>query len=524
MKQSNRNVRFFFEAAVHEEPDQMFLIWAEDGRSWTYQEADLEVNRAANAWLTLGVQPGDRVSFLLPNCPEFIFAWLGLAKIGGVLVAINTSFRVAEAEYLVRDSGSRILLTCDEFAEVSVGLEAALPDLQVLSIDASEGEMAWSTQTTDQASSLGNSQPEEKAIVSLIYTSGTTGRPKGVMQTHRNFVLTGEAFPSWTDMRRGDRVYACLPLFHINSQAYSTMSVIAVRGTLILARRFSASRFWPHIVQHRATLFNFIGAMTTILSKVEVTPEIQENQVRVAYGAPALKPEVREALEEAFGLQIISGFGMSETTFGLIEPLGLPRRAASMGLPRQHPDPDFPRTLAKVVDDEGNEVSDGSPGELALKNAAMMLGYFRDAERTEESLKDGWLYTGDTVWRDADGYYYYVDRKKDIIRRRGENVSSVEVEQTIERMPNVVEAAVVGVPSELTDEDLLAFVVKKKDALSLTAEEVLKWCEENLAYFKVPRYVEFIDMLPKTPTAKTQKAVLRERAPGQTRFDREAGE
>ena len=518
---TTRDFRTFFEAAVREVPDDPFLIWAETDRTWSYAEADEEINRAASAWLSLGVKSGDRVSFLLPNCPEFLFAWLGLAKIGGVLVAINTSFRHEEASYLITDSASRILLSCEEFRQLTDELESSINSIEVVSIDGPGGPRSWQDLLANQSAELSHPYPDEDSLISLIYTSGTTGRPKGVMQTHRNFVLTGEAYPTWMHMERGDRIYACLPLFHINSQAYSTMASIACRGAIILSRRFSASRFWPQVVRHHATVFNFIGAMTAILSKVEVTPEIRANKVRVAYGVPALKPATRRQLEEAFGLEIISGFGMSETTFGLVEPLDQPRRDSSMGVPRHHPDPGIPRTEAQIVDDEGNPVPDGVKGELLLKNDAMMVGYFADPERTAEAVKDGWLHTGDTAWRDSEGFFYYVDRKKDIIRRRGENVSSVEVEQVIERIPAVVEAAVVGVPSEMTDEELLAYVVRREGMNKVSPEEIVSWCETNLAYFKVPRYIEFVDSLPKTPTSKIQKAVLRGREPGSSRFDRE---
>lgn len=516
---SNRNFRSFFEAAVAEVPSDPYLIWAETDEVWTYERANAEINKAANVWLGLGIKPGDRVAFMMQNSPEFFFAWLGLAKIGAVLVAINTSFKEEEARYLVEDSSSAALFVGPEYQGLAEQLGSVSSLRTVISVDGGIGK-SWAELVAGQSEVLDHPFPDEDSLISLIYTSGTTGKPKGVMQTHRNFILTGESYPSWMDMRRGDRIYACLPLFHINSQAYSTMASIAVRGAIILARRFSASRFWSHVVKHEATVFNFIGAMTAILSKAEVTEEIKRNKVRVAYGVPALAPELRERLEADFGLTIISGFGMSETTFGLVEPLDQPRRVGSMGVPRHHPDPGLPRTEARIVDDEGNPVPPGTKGELILRNAATMIGYFGDPERTAEVLVDGWLYTGDTAWQDEDGFFYYVDRKKDIIRRRGENISSVEVELVIERMPEVAEAAAVGVPSELYDEEVLVYVVLK-DGASLAPEAVVEWCTEHLAGFKVPRYVEFIDELPKTPTSKVQKAVLRAYEPGANRYDRE---
>lgn len=504
---ANLNVRDFFDAAAAASPDSPFLIFAADDREWTYREAAERIANAAAAWHRLGVRKGDRVAFMLDNAPDFIWAWLGLARVGGVLVAINTGFKTAEADYLVRDSGARFVLAGDEHLEVVRAVQAALPGLTVLHGDGGEESF-----TALMGSGLDPAPQVELAgddVISLIYTSGTTGNPKGVMQTHRNFVLTGQAYIDWMKMDRGDRIYACLPLFHINSQAYSTMAAIAAHGAMVLSPRFSASRFWPEVRRHRVTVFNFIGAMALILTKSEPAADDADNDVRIAYGVPALATETVDEIERRFGLSCISGFGMSETTFGLLEPLDQPRRPGSMGLPRHHPDPTVPRTEAKVVDEAGVEVPRGTAGELMLTNAAMMLGYFGLPEKTAETLVDGWLHTGDSAYEDDDGFFYFVDRLKDIVRRRGENVSSLEVERTIARHPAIAEAAVIGVPAELSDEELLVFVVPRDPGAALEADDVVAWAADNLAGFKVPRYVRFVPELPKTATAKVQKEKLR---------------
>jgi crotonobetaine/carnitine-CoA ligase len=357
--------------------------------------------------------------------------------------------------------------------------------------------------------------------MSLIYTSGTTGNPKGVMQTQANFVLTGQGYPTWMGMADGDRIYACLPLFHINSQAYSSMGAVGARGSIVLAPRFSARRFWPDVRRHRVAAFNYIGAMTAILSKKEPADDDRDHSVKVAYGVPALDHEIRLALEARYGMTLISGFGMSETTFGLAESLTGERRPGSMGKPRHHPEPAVSRTEAKIVDVAGDEVPPGTHGELMLRNAAMMVGYFNDPERTAEALTaDGWLRTGDNAWMDSDGFFYFLDRKKDIVRRRGENISSLEVERIIEQHPGVLEAAVIGVPSELTDEDVLAYVVLRPGT-AVRPAEIVEWCGQRLAAFKTPRFVEFVGQMPKTSTAKIQKAKLRQMPPGQ-RYDHQA--
>jgi crotonobetaine/carnitine-CoA ligase len=503
------NVRDFLDTAAARNPDQPFLIWQDETQ--TYAEFVAKVDAAARAWRDMGVRKGDRVAFMAENSPGFLHAWLGLAKLGAILVAVNTGFKLDEARYLVEHSEAVAALVDQDHAGLFTTIQAAVPSLRTLSsLGEARGDFVDFTEAMAHA---GTASPpgvdlDGDDVISLIYTSGTTGRPKGVMQTHRNYVLTGQAYPLWMGMDRGDRVYACLPLFHINSQAYSTMGAIGAEGALVLAPRFSASRFWPEVRRHRVNVFNYIGAMAVILSKSEPSADDADNVVRVAYGVPALPQTVREQVEQRFGLDCISGFGMSETTYGLLEPRDAQRRPGSMGVPRHHPDPSVPRTEARILDRQGNEVGPGVVGELVLKNAAMMLGYFKDPDRTAEALRDGWLHTGDSAWRDEDGWFYFVDRVKDIIRRRGENVSSLEVETTLNAHPAVRESAVIGVPSDLLDEDICAIVVAQPGHPPDPAA-LITWCVERLARFKVPRYIEFVTELPKTSTAKIEKHRLR---------------
>jgi len=501
------NVRDFFDEARAAAPDVPFLVFTGDDSQYTYRQAGELIDRAAAAWHHLGVRKGDRVAFMLDNSPEFIWAWLGLAQIGGILVAVNTGFRDAEAGYLVSDSGSLFVLAGEKHVPVMRAVQNGLPHVRVLHGDA--GPDSFTALMAEDLPPAPRAELAGDDVISLIYTSGTTGDPKGVMQTHRNFVLTGQAYVDWMRMEPGDRIYACLPLFHINSQAYSTMAAIAARGGLVLSPRFSASRFWPEVRRHHVTVFNFIGAMAVILTKSEPSPDDADNDVRIAYGVPALAPELVDEIETRFGLSCISGFGMSETTFGLLEPLDEPRRPGSMGVPRNHPDPSVPRTQAKIVDATGAEVPPGTAGELLLKNAAMMAGYFGLPEKTAETLVDGWLHTGDSAYQDEDGFFFFVDRLKDIVRRRGENVSSLEVERTVARHPGIAEAAVIGVPAELSDEELLLFVVPRDPDAPISPDEVFSWAAENLASFKVPQYLRYLDALPKTATAKVQKEKLR---------------
>lgn len=516
------NVRGFLEAAVERNADRPLLVW--DEREFSYAQFNRAVDQYAMVWHRSGMRKGDRAAFMLDNRPEFLYAWLGAAKLGGILVAINTGFRAEEAGYLVRHSEAKFAVVGQPHVEVFGEVAEEAPTLD--RIFAIGSHPAWDDLTALAAREDGRPPAVSLRgddVISLIYTSGTTGKPKGVMQTHRNYVLTGQAYPAWMGMEPGDRIYACLPLFHINSQAYSMMGAIGANGSIVLAPKFSASQFWDDLRRHRVNVFNFIGAMTVILSKSRPSAADRDHVVKVAYGVPALPHELRLQIEQRFGMKVISGFGMSETTFGLLEPPYGERRPGSMGKPRHHPDPDVPRTEVRIVDEEGRDAPVGTIGELLLRNPALMAGYFRDPERTAEALRDGWLYTGDMAWQDEEGFYYFSDRKKDIVRRRGENVSSLEVELVLNAHPDVIESAIVGVASDLLDEDLLAVVVPR-NGRQPSGEEIVQWCAERLAPFKVPRFVQFVESLPKTTTQKIEKHRLRAAwDPSQAAYDHEPG-
>jgi crotonobetaine/carnitine-CoA ligase len=288
------------------------------------------------------------------------------------------------------------------------------------------------------------------------------------------------------------------------------MGAIAARGTIVLVERFSASHFWEDLALYDIDLFNFVGSMLAILLNREPAPEERAHHVRLAYGGPIPRHPSRPEIEHRFGLTLISGIGMSENTFGLMEPLDRPRREGSLGLPRQHPDPRIVNE-SQAVDDHGNEVLAGAVGELRFRSPVLMAGYFHDPETTARTIRDGWLYTGDLVRRDEDGYFYFVDRKKDIIRVKGENVSSAEVEGALSEHPAVLEAAVIAVPSELTEDEIAAFVVLRP-GVTPNPGEMKAWCASRLAAFKVPRFLWTVDTLPKTETQRVEKHRLRDRA------------
>jgi crotonobetaine/carnitine-CoA ligase len=346
-------------------------------------------------------------------------------------------------------------------------------------------------------------------MAQIAYTSGTTGFPKGAVHVHRDFTLTGEAFVLCAGITPDDRVMILLPLFHVNAQYYSTMGALAANASLILLRRFIASGFWDQALDYEATEFNFIGAVGRILCARPEHEFRREHRIRTAYGA-LVTPDVYECFTERFRIQhVIDGYGLTEVPRVSQNPITGVIKMGSMGLPAKHPAPSLTFSEVKIVDEQGSELGPGQTGEIIVRSPVMMKGYFKDEERTREAIRDGWFYTGDYAYADEDGYLFFVDRKKDVIRRKGENISALEVETVLNAHPKVLESAVIAVPSPLSEDEVMAYVVCKEGQMMIP-EEVIEWCKDRLASFKVPRYVRFVEGLPKTATQRIAKYVLRQ--------------
>ena len=532
-----RSLGEFLREAVARNPDKVFLEIG--GQEITYEEGLRRAGQTAAMFRALGVSRGDRVALFLPNCPEFLYSWFGLSLLGAISVPVNTAYKRDEMAYILNNSEALALVAHQSLLPVAgpagqlapclrhklavrIADEEALPLAEYGAEDWQYFSESWAVGPNSPGPDridLPTVSPQE--ISMLVYTSGTTGNPKGVQVTHQMYVAAGQGFAHWTQATQEDRFFTCLPYFHANAQYYSTMGALAAGGTLVVVDRFSASRFWEQVRQARATVVNFIGMMLPVLSKQSPSHHDRENQVRLFYGSPAFAPEFLKEFQERFGAEVIVGFGMTETCYGTIEQIGVSRRPNSSGLPRQHPDHRFVNQVS-IVDDQGNSVPAGQVGEITVKNPAMMLGYWRNEEQSRLALRDGWLYTGDLGWLDDEGYLYFVDRKKDVIRRRGENISSQEVEDVIKRHPEVLDCAVIAVPSELGEDDVKAYILPQPGS-TLEPQDVVYWCTENLAYFKVPRYIELREDLPRTPSLRVRKDVLRQEREDLTDgcFDRE---
>jgi len=357
-----------------------------------------------------------------------------------------------------------------------------------------------------------------EAPAELLFTSGTTGQPKAAIQSFRSMMLTGEAFAGWLGLGADDRLFTCLPLAHINARFYSTMGALAAGATLVLEEKFSASAFWRWMAESAATEVNTIGAMLRILLQAPPSEADREHRLRLVYTSPALGESLHREFEQRFGVRLVAGYGMTESTFGFIQPVDLPlvseaRHLAAMGRPRRHPDPAW-TTGWRLVDPATSgdaaprEVAPGETGEILLQGPTVFAGYFENAEATASVLRpDGWLRTGDLATRDADGFWTFVGRTKEMIRRRGENVAPLEVEETLLAHPAVREAAVAGAPAALGEEEVAAFVVLRDGAVA-DAAELAAWCAARLAKFKVPTEWRFLAALPRTATQRVAKGEL----------------
>ncbi len=545
----------FLDAAVARNPDKVFAEMS--GDKITFRQLQQRALLAAGMFRGLGVGRGDRVCLFMPNCPEYLDCWFGLSLLGAIGVPINTAYKQDETAFILNDAGASVLVAHRTLASTAEEAAVMAPSLRhKLVVDAAHGSTSpdnrennsavaenpaippvveeeqdetlpgWNSFSSSRSESQGLAAPPQVSpddISMLVYTSGTTGNPKGVIVTHRMYVAAGQGFAHWTQATSEDRFFTCLPYYHANIQYYSTMGALAAGATLVVVDRFSASRFWDQVREARATVVNFIGMMMPVLAKQPESPTDSQNTVRLFYGSPSFPLEFLEAFQQRFNTEIIVGFGMTETCYGTIEVIGRPRRARSSGPARQHPSPSFVNRIRISDPDTGAVMAPDTVGEITIKNPVVTPGYWRNEEQTRQSLRDGWLYTGDLGWLDQDGYLYFVDRKKDIIRRRGENISSQEVEKVLNRHPDVLDSAVLAVPSELGEDEVKACVVPLPGAEISPAELVL-WCAERLAYFKVPRYIEMRDDLPRTPSLRVRKDMLRRERenPVEGCFDREA--
>jgi long-chain acyl-CoA synthetase len=518
---------------VHRYPKNPAIIFY--GRTLTYEDLELQTNKFANALIQLGIRKGDRIALMLPNIPQYLIACYGILKAGGIVVQTNPLYVERELEQQLNDSGTETLIALDLFyprirniqnktslkriilTRVSDYLPFHLRILYPLKAMKEGQRMKVTVKPPlyDFRALIHKSEPAQPIVplssddtALLQYTGGTTGTPKGVMLSHANLVANVQQCRHWMpSLREGGEVFlGVIPFFHVYGMTTCMNLSLLIGGCLVLLPKFSTKEVLKTIVKYRVTLFMGVQAMYVAINNYPNIGKFDLSSIRICIsGAGPLHVEVQEQFEELTGGKLVEGYGLSEASpVTHCTPIYGYRKKGSIGLP-------FPDTEIQIVDplDEGQKRSVGEVGELYIRGPQVMRGYWKRPKETQDVLANGWLRTGDMGLMDEDGYFYIVDRKKDMIKTRGENVYPREVEEVLFRHPKIKEAVVLGVPDSFGGEAVKAYVVLKEGE-SGSETEIIGFCSNELARFKVPKYVEFRNELPKTLIGKVLRRVLLE--------------
>lgn len=491
-------------------------------KEFSYQAVNQAANRVARGLQKMRIRKGDKVAIMLDNCPEFLFLWFGLSKLGAVEVPINTAHKGDLLAHMLDISDSCMLVMDNKFTDRVRPVLANLPNIQTVIIynPFEKGTPRFPVPQVDWnrlVDNDGNYSPEEvlwSDPCSIVFTSGTTGPSKGPLLPHNHPISMGELAVNIAGLDERDRLYNTLPLFHVIAQNTTTIPAIMSGGSMVLAERFSASTFWEDVKRYGCTAVSYVGSILSMLLKANPKPYDSENPVRVMLGV-GCPMDVFNTFEKRFGVILIEYYGMSEIGIPLINTLK-DRKPGTCG----KPSPDY---VVKVMDDNCMELGPNTVGELLVRpliHHYILKEYINMPEKTLEAFQDLWFHTGDYAYYDEEGYFYFVDRKKDALRRRGENISSYEVEKVINSHPAVLESAVIAAKPNGGEDEVMACLTLKPGK-TLTPPELMTYCEERMAYFMIPRYLRFMGSLPKTATGRVQKYSLRKEGVTPDTWDRE---
>ncbi len=463
-----KNIRELLKRRVKARSDEPFLFSEEDGRSWTYAEFDAAVNRAARLLLSQGIRKGDVVSLLLPNSAEYIIAYFACFKTGAIAGPVNSLLKPQEIAYIIADSEAKTLLVNSEFAAEVASIRRDLPKLKhVIGFD---DEVQTTRNVRDTHHALPGVSLKSKTDAIIIYTFGTTGKPKGCLLTHGNLIANARQISIWMNFGQRDRLLTVMPLFHMNAVSVTTLSPLYAGGSTVISPKFSASRFWQIISDYGVTSFGSVATMLSILLATypQGVPEgLHTGQLRFAMcGSAPVPVGILKSFEETFLCLVIEGYGLSESTCrSTFNPPDGRRRPGSCGMAIGNE--------MKIFDDEDKESRDGELGEIVLRGENIFKGYYKNKDATARAFRNGWFHTGDIGRRDADGFFYIVDRKSDMIIRGGENIYPREIDETLYKHPAIAAAATIGVPDKLYGEEVTAFVVLKEGAKASEQELIV---------------------------------------------------
>ncbi|MDT3704617.1 MAG: AMP-binding protein [Thermincola sp.] len=499
--------------------DTTYLIYAPTGESYTYRESNLAANRIAHSLNSIGLRKGDRVGIFMTNTPDYVFIFYASAKLGLIEVPFNTNFRAPEISYMVNNADiSTIIVEANQkFIEILCNVAKQSPGLKNIIV---VGEIGSVPQTSLNFYSLSeliktgdDSNPEVSVDgeddFSIIFTSGTTGLPKGAITKNKTAVLGAMSIGAMA-VTQASRMYTCLPFFHTNAQIFTALGMRLLGASMVLDERFSPRKLWHEITKYQADCFSSLGGMIQILDSVFAEDEVPEHPARMVWvaGTPAA---LWERFEKKFKVEVYEGYGMTEAPVAFVNchPDKTKRKTGSVGKPLFG---DLGRQV-KLVNDQ-NEASLEGLGEVVQKGRDFITrGYWNAPQANQEAFdQDGWFHTGDVLRVDKEGYYYFVDRNKFMIRVGGENVSAFEVEDVINSHPVIAQSAAIPVPDPFKGEEIKVLLKLAENAADqVDFRELVGHCARKLAYFKVPRYFEIIDEFPKTATERIQKTQLKER-------------
>ena len=531
----NETLRDLWQSVVERKGRRHFLTFQNrvgDVFEYTYAAFDEDVNRIANVFLDLGIEKGDHVALHLHSSPEFLMCLFGLAKIGAVAVPINEQYLADEAEYILENSDAICVVVEPLFYETyqellarghyfpkgvvvaRAGTESPKSNIDFSSIytplgTVEEGQQGiydfWMMRCEQSAILRDSCELASDDPVQIIYTSGTTSRPKGVVLTHANMVFSG-LYGDWeVSLRGSDRVLTSRPACHSNFQLAALMPVITAGASLIIVEKYSATRFMKQIRHYKATVIQCVAMMLRTLLLQPVDPEEKNHCVReVLYFIPITDAE-KEEFEQRFNMRIMNTYGSTESIgWAITDPPVGARNWPSVGRAGLG-------YKARICDMEDNELPPGEVGEIQIKGErgrSVMLEYYNNPEATENTFSaDGWLKTGDQGYQDDNGWFYFVDRKVNMVKRSGENISTTELEEILEQHPAIAEAAVIGVPDPIRDQAIKAFV-RFAPGESMTLAEVEQYCKDHMASFKVPTFYEVVEDFPRTCSMKIEKKLL----------------
>ncbi len=487
-------------------PDTPFLMFYE--QIITYKEFEERSNAVANFLLEKGIGKGDIVSFMLGNNPGFFDVLLGIQKTGAAAGPISCWWQASEVEFLVNDSTPKALIIDPEYAGIIHEIREKIPSVKTIIINSTSPvdvdfrHELLGTIIQSYPKQLGQvTPPSEDDTAALMYTSGTTGRPKGVMLSHKGVIHGAEIKTNLVPAGSGDRILCVLPLFHSGGLNDLAIPGMVMGASIVLRRNFSAAEFWECVEKYRVNGFYIVPTMWNILLRVPEASTIDMSSLRFGLsGAAPIPPEQLDECEQRFQVPIIEAYGSTENSGGITSNKLDARKHGSIGK-------EIDGIEVRIFDPDGRELADGEIGEIVTRGEPVMQGYFKNPEATAETIKDGWLYTGDLGYRDKEGFFFIVDRKKDMIIRGGVNVYPKELENIIGTHPKVAHVAVIPEPHDKYGQVAKACIVPRRGE-TMTAEQVKEFCQKNMAQYKIPEVIIFREGLPTNPVGKVIKKDL----------------